>query len=98
MRTAAPWRELPAPCPRCFAPKNCRNARARTGFDWPDTDGVYAKIAEELEEVRAAETAEHRAEEIGDLLFAVVNLARHMKVDAESALRAAQCKIRAQIS
>ena len=65
---------------------------ARTGFDWPDTDGVYAKIAEELEEVRAAETAEHRAEEIGDLLFAVVNLARHMKVDAESALRAANAK------
>lgn len=65
---------------------------ARTGFDWPDTDGVYAKIDEELDEVRAAQTPDEQAEEIGDLLFAVVNLARHMKVDAETALRAANAK------
>ncbi|MDQ4419760.1 nucleoside triphosphate pyrophosphohydrolase [Sphingobium sp. DEHP117] len=65
---------------------------ARTGFDWPDADGVYAKIDEELAEVRAAQTPDEQAEEIGDLLFAVVNLARHMKVDAESALRAANAK------
>lgn len=65
---------------------------ARTGFDWPDTDGVYAKIDEELAEVRAAQTPDEQAEEIGDLLFVVVNLARHMKVDAESALRAANAK------
>ena len=65
---------------------------ARTGFDWPDTDGVYAKIDEELAEVRAAQTLADQAEEIGDLLFAVVNLARHMKVDAESALRTANAK------
>ncbi|WP_281273946.1 nucleoside triphosphate pyrophosphohydrolase [Sphingobium fluviale] len=65
---------------------------ARTGFDWPDTDGVYAKIDEELAEVRAANAQDEQVEEIGDLLFAVVNLARHMKVDAESALRAATAK------
>lgn len=69
---------------------------ARTGFDWPDTTGVYAKIEEELAEVRAAETPADHAEEIGDLLFAVVNLARHMKVDAESALRAANAKFEAR--
>ncbi|MCH4151125.1 MAG: nucleoside triphosphate pyrophosphohydrolase [Sphingobium sp.] len=78
--------------PALLRAEKLQKRAARTGFDWPDTDGVYAKIAEELEEVRAAETAEHRAEEIGDLLFAVVNLARHMKVDAESALRAANAK------
>lgn len=65
---------------------------ARVGFDWPDTRGVYAKIEEELQEVRDARTSVDQAEEIGDLLFAVVNLARHMKVDAEQALRAANTK------
>lgn len=65
---------------------------ARTGFDWPDTVGVVEKIHEELAEVAAAGTANEREEEIGDLLFAVVNLARHMSVDAESALRAANAK------
>lgn len=62
---------------------------AKVGFDWNDIASVYAKIHEELEEV--TEAAEHKShadvtEEVGDLLFAVVNLARHLGVDAESAL------------
>jgi ATP diphosphatase len=65
---------------------------ARTGFDWPDTEGVIAKIMEELEEVRSASTYQSRKEEIGDLLFAVVNLARHMSVAPEDALRQANRK------
>ena len=65
---------------------------ARTGFDWPDITGVIDKIIEELDEVRGAESAEHRQEEVGDLLFAVVNLARHLKVDPEQALRDANRK------
>ena len=65
---------------------------ARVGFDWPDASGPRAKIDEELAEVDAAATEAERAEEIGDLLFAVVNHARHLGVDAESALRAANDK------
>ena len=64
---------------------------ARVGFDWPDTAGPRAKIDEELAEVETASEAD-RFEEVGDLLFSVVNGARHMGVDAEAALRAANAK------
>jgi nucleoside triphosphate diphosphatase len=62
---------------------------AKSGFDWPDSAQVFAKITEELEEVRSAlESGEATTirEEIGDLLFAVVNLARHTGTDAQMAL------------
>lgn len=65
---------------------------ARTGFDWPDASGAKAKIHEELAEVEAAASHEEREEEIGDLLFAVVNLARFLGVDSEEALRSANRK------
>src|SRR5690606_28558523 len=68
---------------------------AATGFDWPDTRGVIAKIREELDELEAAiahGSAAQRKEELGDLLFAVVNLARHADVDAEDALRGTNAK------
>ena len=65
---------------------------ARTGFDWPDESGPRAKIAEELEEISAARSDAEREEEVGDLLFAVVNLARFLKIDAEEALRKANRK------
>jgi ATP diphosphatase len=65
---------------------------ARTGFDWPDEVGVCAKIDEEIAEVLAATTHEEQTEEIGDLLFAVVNWARHLRVDPEAALREANAK------
>lgn len=65
---------------------------ARTGFDWPDADGPRAKVIEEIAEVDAAATPDAVAEEIGDLLFAVVNWARHRGVDPEAALRAANAK------
>ncbi|WP_293943375.1 nucleoside triphosphate pyrophosphohydrolase [Sphingomonas sp.] len=64
---------------------------ARTGFDWPDETGPRAKIEEELAELAEAAPAD-RAEELGDLLFAVVNLARHLKIDPEDALRLANRK------
>ena len=64
---------------------------ARTGFDWPDIEGPKAKIREELDEIAAAPPAE-LAEEVGDLLFAVVNFARHLKIDPEEALRKANRK------
>jgi MazG family protein len=66
---------------------------SRVGFDWDDLDGVVAKIREELAECEET-FAEHadpldRVHEVGDLLFSCVNLARHLDVDAEQALRAA---------
>ena len=68
---------------------------ARVGFDWADTDPVRAKIEEELGEVTEAAAAgdeDALEDELGDLLFSVVNLARHHDVDAESALRRANAK------
>ncbi|MGI8931302.1 MAG: nucleoside triphosphate pyrophosphohydrolase [Sphingomicrobium sp.] len=64
---------------------------ARTGFDWPDIEGPKAKIREELDEIDAA-PPEELEEEVGDLLFAVVNFARHLKIDPEEALRTANRK------
>ena len=64
---------------------------ARTGFDWPDQTGAIAKIVEEIEEVKTA-SEDQREDEIGDLLFAVVNWARHLGVDPEAALRSGNAK------
>jgi ATP diphosphatase len=68
---------------------------ARVGFDWPSTDEVLAKITEETQELveaRAALTEAEITEEFGDLLFVMANLARHLKIDPEAALRAANAK------
>jgi nucleoside triphosphate diphosphatase len=65
---------------------------ARIGFDWPDVAGPRAKIDEELAEIEAAATPEERAAELGDLLFSVVNYARHLDIDPETALREASAR------
>ena len=65
---------------------------ARTGFDWPDKSGPRAKIAEELVELDRESDRKRQEDELGDLLFAVVNLARHLKIDPEDALRKANKK------
>ncbi len=69
---------------------------ARVGFDWPEATQVLDKIAEEVAEIRHEMTAgggpERLRDEVGDLLFAVVNLARHLEVDPEGALRGANAK------
>ncbi len=65
---------------------------SKVGFDWPDEGGVTDKIREELDEVAAADSPEAAAEEIGDLLFSVVNLARFRKLDPEVLLAAANRK------
>jgi ATP diphosphatase len=64
---------------------------ARVGFDWPSAENVLDKIVEEAKELQEA-PPEKRAEEFGDLLFAVVNLGRHYGIDAEDALRSANRK------
>lgn len=65
---------------------------ARTGFDWSDASGPRAKIDEELAELDAETDHESMLEELGDLLFAVVNLARHLNIEPEAALREANRK------
>jgi ATP diphosphatase len=65
---------------------------ARIGFDWPDADGPRQKIDEELGEIERAESDEERAAEIGDLLFSMVNYARHLDVNPETALRDATAR------
>ena len=68
---------------------------SRVGFDWPDRHGVHEKIQEELvelEEAVGARDSDHMEEEFGDLLFAVVNLARHLSIDPEKALTGANYK------
>ena len=65
---------------------------ARVGFDWPDAAGPRAKIDEEIAEIEAAESDQERAAELGDLLFSVVNYARHLGIDPEAALREASAR------
>mgnify|MGYP000891858998 FL=1 len=69
-----------------------QNRAARVGFDWPDIGPVIDKIAEEAREVTEAAPGAEQFEEFGDLMFVIANLARHMKIDPEEALRAANAK------
>ncbi len=78
--------------PALMRAEKLQKRAARTGFDWPDAAGARAKIDEELAEVAAADSQDARAEEIGDLLFAVVNWARKLDIDPEAALRLANAK------
>jgi ATP diphosphatase len=78
--------------PALLRAQKIQKRAARTGFDWPDQSGAREKIIEELEEVKEATSIAHVTEEIGDLLFAVVNFARFHNVDAEFALKQASAK------
>ena len=77
--------------PALLRAEKLQKRAARVGFDWPDASGPRAKIDEELAEVETA-PADEVEEEIGDLLFAVVNWARHQGIDPEAALRTANAK------
>ena len=73
-----------------------QNRAARVGFDWPDAGAVLDKIAEEtaeLVEARDAGDAERLAEEYGDLMFVMANLARHLRLDPEAALRGGERQV-----
>jgi nucleoside triphosphate diphosphatase len=78
--------------PALMRAEKLQKRAARTGFDWPDAEGPRAKIEEELAEIEIASTDDAREDEVGDLLFAVVNFARHLNVDPEVALRRANAK------
>jgi ATP diphosphatase len=78
--------------PALLRAEKLQKRAARTGFDWPDPSGARAKVDEELAEVEAATSASEHEEEIGDLLFAVVNWARKLGIEPEAALRRANGK------
>jgi MazG family protein len=81
---------VPAALPALLRADRIGKKAASVGFDWPDTVGVYEKISEEVAEVREAVQSGDRSaiqHEIGDLLLAVTNLSRHLKVEPESALQ-----------
>ena len=85
---------VPLSSPALAQAQSIQQRAARVGFDWPDIGPVMDKVVEELEEVRSAANDEERAKELGDLLFAIVNVIRWYKVDAESALRQTNLKFR----
>ena len=75
--------------PALPASREIQERASALGWDWDAIEGVWEKVAEELDELRAASTDEEMLHELGDVLFALVNLARWMKLDPEEALRAA---------
>jgi tetrapyrrole methylase family protein/MazG family protein len=83
---------VPASLPALAYAAELGRKAAKVHFDWPDVAGVWAKVDEELAELRGEPSAAF--EELGDVLFAVAQLARHLGVDAEGALRAAGAKFR----
>jgi XTP/dITP diphosphohydrolase/tetrapyrrole methylase family protein/MazG family protein/ATP diphosphatase len=85
---------LPSPL---YARKHQRRA-ASSGFDFPGIEGPLQSVRDELEELEQAGTADQRFHELGDLLFAAVNIARKMRVDPELALRAATERFRQRVS
>ncbi|HEY6072502.1 MAG TPA: nucleoside triphosphate pyrophosphohydrolase, partial [Anaerolineales bacterium] len=89
---------VPVALPALNQAQEYQERAARVGFDWPEIEGVLDKIAEEVREVQDAATPDHVAEELGDLLFALVNLSRWKKVDAESALRATNLKFKSRFA
>ncbi len=79
---------IPRHLPAMMRAYELQKKAAKVGFDWEDISGVFAKIEEELSELKEAcsEAEERKREELGDLLFAVINLARFLKLDPEHAL------------
>ena len=96
IRQSALPEKLPSALPSMTRARKIQKAAAKVGFDWPDVAPVYDKIQEEILEIQQAsnngEGQERVTEEMGDLLFACVNLARHLDVDPDMALRKATGK------
>jgi nucleoside triphosphate diphosphatase len=92
--------DIPRTMPAMLEAGKLGSRAAKVGFDWPNAEGLFEKLQEEIGELRVeieqGDAVEHARveEELGDLLFTAVNLARHLKVDAESALRGSNAKFR----
>jgi tetrapyrrole methylase family protein / MazG family protein len=80
--------------PALAASQEMQERASNIGYDWPSIEGVLAKVEEEVGELRAASNPAERAEELGDLLFVLVNVARRLGLEAEGSLRAANDKFR----
>src|SRR3989475_5067405 len=94
---------IPSKLPAIHEAHQISSRAARVGFDWPDVDGIFDKLQEEvreLKEVIATGNEESRRErledEIGDMLFVIVNIARYLKIDSESALKRANRKFKSR--
>jgi tetrapyrrole methylase family protein/MazG family protein len=91
---------VPSALPGLAYAHKIQGRAAKVGFDWPDVSGALPKIVEETAELAEAASGEHVdaiTDELGDLLFAVVNVARHLRVDPELSLRAATQKFRDRV-
>ena len=93
--------DIPHSMPALMEAGKLGSRAAKVGFDWPSADGLFDKLHEEIAELKAelnpSSSANSQAAieaELGDILFTAVNLARHLKVDPESALRATNAKFR----
>ncbi len=87
--------DVPVALPALMRAEKLQKRAARVGFDWPDIAPVFEKLNEEIDELKSAMAARQQIEierEMGDLLFTCVNLARHLKVDPEAALRGSNAK------
>ena len=85
---------VPLALPALTQAQEYQDRAARVGFDWPVVEGVLDKVVEEIQEIKEATNEDELAEEIGDLFFVLVNLARWKKIDAESALRETNMKFK----
>ena len=85
---------VPLALPALSQAQEYQDRAARVGFDWPEIEGVLDKVREEIEEIKNAENDFELASEMGDLFFALVNVARWKHVDAESALRGTNLKFK----
>jgi tetrapyrrole methylase family protein/MazG family protein len=83
---------VPKQLPALAYSQDIQRRVAQVGFDWENIDGVIEKLAEEIQELKQSITLEEKADEFGDLMFTLVNIARRMGVDSESALRDANRK------
>ncbi len=97
-RPAAMLDAVPRALPALVEAEQISSRAAAKGFDWKNSGQVLEKLHEELGELAAAETQLDTEEELGDLLFTVVNLARHLKVDPEQALRRTNTKFRGRFA
>jgi XTP/dITP diphosphohydrolase/tetrapyrrole methylase family protein/MazG family protein/ATP diphosphatase len=89
--------EVPENLPSALYARKVQRRAASSGFDFPDVEPALEAAREELDEVAAARDAEERFREVGDLLFAVVNVARKLRVDPELSLRAAADRFRGRV-
>jgi len=78
---------VPKNLPALAYSQSIQRRAAAVGFDWKELDDVIGKLTEEIEELRQADSQEKRVEEFGDILFTLCNVARHMDIELESALR-----------